>query len=53
MTNIATTTTQASASMKAEVLNIQGRKVTIRTPQACNREIVQKMKQTLWTSYSC
>ena len=41
---------QTPAATKTEVLTIEGKKVTIRTPQNCDSERVQKMKQTLWTA---
>ncbi|MCD7886971.1 MAG: hypothetical protein LUG44_05060 [Clostridiales bacterium] len=47
-----TAKTQTPTATKAEVLTIEGKKVTIRTPQNCDSERVQKMKQTLWAACS-
>ncbi len=44
--------TQSPAAMKTEVLTIEGKKVTIRTPQTCDSERVQKIKRTLWATCS-
>ncbi|MCD7771366.1 MAG: hypothetical protein LUH23_04695 [Oscillospiraceae bacterium] len=43
---------QTPATTKAEVLTIAGKKVTIRTPQTCDNENIQKVKQTLWAACS-